>query len=247
MIKVVNVFFIVFFLCTIAYANEDLFAKGNVYYSEGKYDEAIKAYTGAIDEGYESANVYYNIGNCYFKIGKIGMAILFYERARQIEPRNKDLLYNEAYARTFIKPMDDSTGAFIKIKHMINAPFSVLTINGLTIALCMFYLLIILTLIGRLYSAAIRKYSVVIVSVAVVFLVFGAYALYGQATLLGKKAVVVEQKAEVLFGPFEKATIFYTLPEGATVKVLEKQDKWYKVERPDGKAGWVTKGVVEII
>ena len=76
-----------------------IFYKANALYEEGKYDEAIEVYTGLIDQGLESGNLYYNIGNCYFKKGELGKAIVNYERANKLIPDDSDLKSNHDFAR----------------------------------------------------------------------------------------------------------------------------------------------------
>ena len=76
------------------------FDEGNQRYQEGDFDGALERYAQILDDGLESGELYYNIGNTYFKLGELGPAILYYERARRLMPGDGDLLANLELARS---------------------------------------------------------------------------------------------------------------------------------------------------
>ena len=78
------------------------FVAGEFSYKNGDYSKAIENYQLIIDGGWESGSIYYNLGNSYFRQGKIGKAILYFERARLFIPRDSDLQFNEKYARSSV-------------------------------------------------------------------------------------------------------------------------------------------------
>src|SRR4029078_8919516 len=73
---------------------DDLFTKANDYYVNRDYNNALKTYQQALDQGNPSAEILFNMGNCYFKTGHLGQSILHYERAARISPDDEDILYN---------------------------------------------------------------------------------------------------------------------------------------------------------
>ncbi len=77
-----------------------IFYKGNTLYEESLYDEAIREYSKLHEQGLESGSLYYNIGNCYFRMEDLGRAILFYRRAEQYTPNDPNLHQNMGYARS---------------------------------------------------------------------------------------------------------------------------------------------------
>ena len=75
-----------------------LFYQANNLYEEGRYEEAAVAYRQLLEQGYESGNLYFNLGNTYFKMGRTGWAVLYYEKAKRLIPRDADLRANLGYA-----------------------------------------------------------------------------------------------------------------------------------------------------
>ena len=76
----------------------DLFRQGNEAYRQSDYQQAIEAYTAVLDAGYENADLYYNLGNAYYRTEQMGMAVLCYERALRIEPGFAEAKQNLALA-----------------------------------------------------------------------------------------------------------------------------------------------------
>ena len=78
---------------------DELFFKTNQAYKEGRYADAVKGYQKLLSAGYENGHVYYNLGNAFFRLEQLGRAIMHYERARILMPRDSDLNFNLRHAR----------------------------------------------------------------------------------------------------------------------------------------------------
>ena len=122
------------------------FYQANTYYSMEKYNKAIEAYEEALNSGFESGNLYYNLANSYFKNGRLGEAILNYEKAMRLIPRDSDLKLNYEYAKSFIKGgIMESKARWYRI--IFDRMFSLVTVDGLAFSLAVVFsgiLLIIL-------------------------------------------------------------------------------------------------------
>ena len=79
-----------------AFAQEpaNLFDTANQSYQDAQYEKASEQYKMVVQSGFESAALYYNLGNANFQLGKLAEAILYYEKAKKIDPTDKDILYN---------------------------------------------------------------------------------------------------------------------------------------------------------
>src|SRR3978361_2157821 len=71
--------------------NSSLFEKGNTAYAKAQYDQAIKSYLQIVNSGNQSAAVYYNLGNAYYKTGDISSALLYFEKAHKLSPGDEDI------------------------------------------------------------------------------------------------------------------------------------------------------------
>ncbi len=225
---------------------EQLFARGNDHYEKAEYGKAIDEYKNVLDEGYESGPLYYNMAGAYFKAGSLGRAILNYERAKNVMPRDADLISNYRFARTTAK------GRVIPEKgiwtwtplRLYSASFTVDELTWLSSGIYM--LIIILLFIAVLRPDKSRQVLAAAV-LLFVFILFNSVVVWHEVDKMDTAAVTIAPEAEALFGPFDSATEFFTLWEGMDVTILKTKDDWYKVRRADGKVGWVRKSDVERI
>ena len=90
----------IFLLSMVSMAqNNTLFEQGNALYNEGDYNEAIIKYKSVLESGEHSAELYFNLGNAYYKLNNVAPSIYYYEKALQLAPKDKDILNNIAFAR----------------------------------------------------------------------------------------------------------------------------------------------------
>ncbi len=222
-----------------------IFYKGTTLYEEGKYDEAISEYSKLHEQGLESGSLYYNIGNCYFKKGDIGRAILNYERAKKLIPGDSDLASNYSFVRSLIKG-DISKASTPWFKRLLNI-FDFLTINGLTVFLSAVFSFTVLFLLSGLFIRSLKMYYRFVLPLLLIIFILGAFSLYSRVSMLGKEAVIISESADARFEPIDTATTHFTLHEGIKVYITESKKDWSKVERFDGKTGWIVSGSMERI
>lgn len=222
-----------------------IFYKGNTFYEEGKYDEAIGEFLKLLEQGMESGNLYYNIGNSYFKKGELGRAILNYERARRLIPRDSDLKSNYGFARSQMEynASEKSAPWFKRVFHI----FDMLSINEMTVLLSALFTAVVIFLIIRLFLPAARKFSVIFLLVSMIFVLLISVSLFYRITLLDKEAVVITESLEAGFEPIDNSTVHFTLYEGMKIQIVQSKKEWVKIKRPDGKVGWVMGRDVEKI
>ncbi|MEZ5083610.1 MAG: tetratricopeptide repeat protein [Bacteroidales bacterium] len=101
---------VIVLICGNLFAEEpdSLFFKANRAYANAYYSEAVDNYLMVVDAGYESAGLYFNLGNAYFKLNDFPSAILYYEKAKKLDPNNEDIKFNLGVANS--KIVDKRTG-----------------------------------------------------------------------------------------------------------------------------------------
>lgn len=221
------------------------FYTANADYSRSDYPAAIEGYSSILDSGLESGNLYYNLGNSYFKNGELGRAILNYEQARRFIPRDRDLKSNYNYVLSKVE------GGRIPAKerrpvNIFHGLFSQFNVNELTFALSLIYFMVLVAIIAGLLVKPRGKF--VVPSLVILVIVFGLIftAVSEKICRVGKEAVFVSGQAEVKFEPFDRATTHFTAHAGVKVDVLDARGDWLRVRRPDGKSGWVNAKNLEV-
>ena len=222
-----------------------LFYQANIYYQEGKFDAAIKGYEKLLGLGLESGNLYYNLGNSYFKKGELGLAVLNYERAKFFISNDSDLKSNYDYALQRLNLEPKFTGNWFE--KAVYGLLQAMTVDSLTIILFVIYIFLIIIFVMNLFLSGLRRVSGGISCVLIAVFILFAFALGRKLDYLNKIAIVINKEADVKFEPLENATTYFKLSEGSKVEVVEKAESWYKVRRFDNKLGWVSKDALRKI
>ncbi|MBD3426493.1 MAG: tetratricopeptide repeat protein [Candidatus Omnitrophica bacterium] len=225
---------------------ERLFARGNDYYEQGDYQNAINEYKKIIDGGQASGPLYYNIAGAYFKSGQLGKAVLNYRRAMFLMPRDGDLKANYKFAKSAVLEKPPSPQGIWQ-KAGIGLYAGNFTVNELAILSSAAYILALFLLYLLLTRHAVNWYLSVVILCLVLYIGLNMAVIWKKAHDYRTGAVTVSSEAQAYYGPFDTATKFFTLNEGVHVNVLSSKDDWYKVRRRDGKIGWVKKTTMERI
>jgi len=220
------------------------FDAANKLYESGEYSEAAAAYGTVISSGNACAEAYYNLGNACLKDKKVGLAILNYEKALRITPRDADIKYNLEFARSFIK---DNAGEDAAAKFLAGS-YGFLTLNELCVLFSAAFALLMGALIFRVYRKNEFSYWLVFgVSLlfAIILLFFGARIRDNE---INNPAIVVALSVEAKSEPKDSNPAAFTLPEGKKVFLTSRRDfdkktgqKYAEVLlKGENIKGWVT-------
>ncbi|MBU4304714.1 MAG: tetratricopeptide repeat protein [Candidatus Omnitrophica bacterium] len=240
--------------CAYAFSPQDasqvraFFYKANNDFKQGDYESAAAEYEKLIAAGVESGNVYYNLGNAYFKAGHLGKAIVNYERAKRLIPRDSDLNANLVFALSLRE------NPVLAKKHVL--PVRVLqrvgayyTLDGLTIVVCSAYIFLLIGLSIMLLvkkPLAFIKNSVILCAAAVCL--FGtAWGLKYYEVCAQKPVVMIDASTDSKFAPSDTGVTHFKLYEGTQVNIVNEDGAWVRIKTPDGKIGWVRGDTVERI
>jgi tetratricopeptide (TPR) repeat protein len=219
-------------------------------YKKGNYQLAIEKYDSLLQTGVTSPEIYYNLGNSFYKQGKLGYAILNYERGLKLSPSDDDLNFNLKLAHTKIMDRIEPAPQFFLTK-WLNAVLHAFSADGWTI-------IVLLTLtvfagIGILFflttsTSARKMLAVAEIPVVLLFFIFSVFLFIRyQADSHRDYGVVVSPVIGAKPAPDSKETDSFVLHEGVKVKVEETDEQWYKIRLDDGKVGWILKNGIEII
>ena len=217
-----------------------VFSQANHYYKSERYSQAVDSYEQLVASKILSGHLFYNLGNAYVKMGAIGKAILNYERALQILPRDADLRSNLAYARSLVGSGSAKSGdkwLISKFAFLVNF----FNLNELTVLISLVYIVLIAIVIVSAIVKKARRTCYYTMGVTGTILMFSilSFSLKLYRTEFHEKAVITSNAIEARFEPADDGTSHFTLREGMLIEVTEPQPEWSKIKRWDGKSGWL--------
>lgn len=219
-------------------------------YIRNDFTTAIQIYEMILRTG-ESADIYYNLGNSYYKIGDIAKAILNYERALILKPANKDIRSNLeiARAKTVDKVTDVPELFFITwLKSITNS----MGIQSWAIIAISFFLLFIVSIYFFFFSTKIvaRKTFFILALFFLVFCVIAniSAAFQRRVRLNRMNAIIISPSVTIRSTPNDNGTSLFILHEGRKVFIKDDSMKdWKEIQLEDGNVGWVKKNDLEVI
>lgn len=220
----------------------------NKAYQDKAYEEAIRKYEEILLEGYHSEALYYNLGNAYYRNGEYGRAILNYQRALQIDPKDENTLHNLA------RVQEQLPGQVVKIQQS-GVVETWLSMQNALSTRSWSILGLVLVWLGsagialRLLSTSRRKRKIGLAGgVLLIALSLLPFLLaYGRAQqeFFSTRAVVMAPETSLRAAPEEESKELQKLYEGATVEILDAIEGWNKVRLEDTSEGWLPKDVME--
>lgn len=219
-------------------------------YIRNDFTTAIQIYEMILRTG-ESADIYYNLGNSYYKVGDIAKAILNYERALILKPANEDIRSNLeiARAKTVDKVTDVPELFFITwLKSITNS----MGIQSWAIIAISFFLLFIVSIYFFFFSTKIvaRKTFFILALFFLVFCVIAniSAAFQRRVRLNRMNAIIISPSVTIRSTPNDNGTSLFILHEGRKVFIKDDSMKdWKEIQLEDGNVGWVKKNDLEVI
>lgn len=219
-------------------------------YQKKNYQQAILDYQELLKQGV-SADIYYNLGNAYYRTDNITQAVLAYERALLLSPGDGDIRFNLEMARskTIDKITPESEMFFVTwYKSLVN----LMSVDGwaLIAILCLIVLIVAVLLYLFSGSIAARKFGFYGgVAFLVLFVLANVFAFQQRWFLMNRTgAIIMKPSVTVKQGPSANSGDTFVLHEGTKVDVLDKSLKsWWSVRLADGREGWVAANQLEQI
>ena len=229
---------------------QQMMKDANKLYREGKFEAAIETYKQIEKGGYEGTSLYYNLGNSFYRVGKIGYAILNYEKALKLSPTDDDVKHNLAFANLSavdkIQPLPEFF-LFVWWDSLL-ASF---TVNGWTYIVYFFFILLLILISLYFFVRTIFQQKLVLFSGLGILVVLALtislliVKINRDQTLIS--GVVIEQSVTAKTSPDSKSGDAFIIHEGLKVNLEDKLDQWVKIKLADGKVGWIENNAVEKI
>ena len=256
-IYIKKIIVIIFFLIpSIIYSTSVLdlneyFLKGNSAYEKADFKLAIEKYNEIIDLGYESGEIYYNLGNSYYKNNDIINAIVSYERALKYIPNNENLIDNLDIANLSIvdRADDDELLPLINFIEKFENKYNIFSIRNTFIIFS--FLLTFMISISILISNARIKKILNILNFLILFNLLMILFLFN--SILNKNdiryGIVSVDKISIMSSPDVNInnTTLFSLHKGTKIQVKSETDEWFEISISSEKKGWLKKdAVIEI-
>lgn len=220
------------------------FEQGNQAYKQGDYQQAIDWYQRILEAGYQSGRLYYNLGNCYYKLDEIGYAVLYYEKARKLLPDDPEVNFNLELAKLKVIDRVEMPPRFFLFEWW-DAVKGFYSIPQLTSLVTILYVLTALLFITFLYlrKNRIRKIIFSFFALSLFLTLFCGYLLFAniQDEQSNRHGIILSSNVTILSAPNENSTDMFILHEGAKVKLDDHREDWVRISLPDGKSGWIRK------
>lgn len=230
---------------------QDPWPEGEKAYAEGRYEDAMDAWTSILEEGKESAELYYNIGNAAWRTGDKAHAILAYERALKLDPSFDDARDNLAYVNARITDSFSPDSEFFLVTFLRKFCY-IFTSNVWAwcaagfLALLMFLLVVFLTSGSRGWKMT----SFIGGFAALLLFVFSlSFSLWQSNGYFSEEyGIVTSPVTSVKSSPGADSKDLFLLHEGTKVRYSgSKVEDWAEISIPDGRKGWISSSSAEVI
>lgn len=221
---------------------DSLMQTANNAYNEGLYDSALNVYHRIMDQGFESAKLYYNMGNAYFKNRNIPSAILYYEKAKKLAPNDEDIDFNINLANSMIVDKIEKIPELFYTRwwnyfyNLFNAnTWAVIAVVSWFILIFFIGIFILSKTRGAKKTAFYFGVLFLLISIAV----FGLASQKYYYTREHQDAIIFTPTITVKSSPTMNAVDLFVIHEGTKVHILDQVNDWVKIRIPNGSIGWL--------
>lgn len=229
----------------VAASNESDFETANGYFRDKEYGPAIDTYESIVARGVESAPLYYNLGNAYFRNGDLGRAVLNYMKARKLAPADNDIRDNLEFAKQYTNIQMEGV-KLNPISSFLESLVGTYRLNTLAWVSSAIFILFMILLSLR-YGLGIRNAAVRVGIVTVlIFLVIASWltTFKYRNDYLTQRAVIIAEECPVTTGPSDESDIELEAAPGLVVEILSESGDYYNVLFENKRRGWIKKELV---
>lgn len=229
---------------------EQLLRSGNEAYRKGDYGQAISKYQAILAQGFRSGEVYYNLGNCYFRQQHLGLARLQYERAHRFLPDDDEVRHNLTEVQSRLKDQIEPVSGFFLLRWWV-------VLRGLATSGVWSLLALLLFWVGmtgmiiwlRADERKLKKWAFVTGIISLALFVIPLSLAYSAAHFEkdSQEAVILASEISLRSAPDDLSSAILPLHEGSKLDILDQIGQWYKVRLVNGEQGWLPVSALEKI
>ncbi len=221
---------------------ESLFKQGNSAYNKAEYQKAISLYEQTLKMGQFSAEVYYNLGNAYYKLNNIAESIYYFEKAKQLDPNDEDIIINSNFAKNMtidaIEKLPESQ--IVTFQKKIYGIFNFSYWSYLTVILFWIFSGFFLVYVF-IKSASLKQTFFFIAFGILIFFMISFLITYSieEKEKNTNFAILFSNQKDIWSEPNQQAELLFSLHEGTKVEVLDILENWKKIRIANGSEGWI--------
>ena len=222
--------------------NNEQISKANQFYHKAQYNEALQIYKKVLESGVESSELYYNIGNDFYKLGNNTSAILYFEKAKKLAPGDASIEHNLAVANLKVVDKIEILPQFI-LYRWLNKIEDFLFVDQWAIFVIIFFIIFLVSLFFFIFTRIVfvkkLSFGFMIFFLIVTISSFVITEMQYSRIKNNKEAIVFSPSVTIKSSPDEKSTDLFILHEGTKVKLIDNIGEWTEIKMPNGTVGWL--------
>ena len=229
-------------------APSDQFNLGNRHYEQKNYDSAVVVYTQLVNQGLESAPLYFNLGNASFRSGDLGHAVLYYLRAQRLDPTDPDIAANLDFARryTSVQMEGVALNPVSSLFESIVAPYRLSTLGWAASAFFFVLFAFLIARFGYAWRGALVRTGIWLSLILLVTVSLLTTVKYHHDYII-RRAVILAQESVVHTGPSDLSEKELDGAPGLIVEILAESGNYYNVLFENKRRGWIRKDQVAVV
>ena len=221
---------------------ETTFENANSAYNAGQFEKAVMLYKEILENGQQSAELYYNLANSYYRLNQVGERIFYFEKAKQLQPMDEDININRAFAQNM---------AIDAVEVLPKSQFTLLEEKTIELfsqegwAYMIVFIAWLLVLFWGLYlwnKAPVIKRTFFVSTLVLGLLLFCSLfiaVVKSSITAETTYGILFDEKIEVWAEPNSRAEVLFLLHEGTKVQMFDQLQEWQKIRIANGSEGWI--------
>ena len=221
---------------------DSVFNQSNSLYNSNSFEQAIDGYKSILNKDINNGILYYNIGNCYYRLNDLGYARLFYEKAKLYNPTDRDVLHNIELVKAQLIDDIKSVPQFFLVKIINDINVKLNSSQWAYVVILALYLNLIFFLLfffSKSVDARVNSLRSLLITIPIL-LITVFFLIYSNFDNKYDTAVLVDLNAYVKTAPSMEADDYFIIHEGVKFQLIDEVDNWSRVLLSDGKDGWIS-------